>query len=375
MVSFHLPLDVEIMPSSNSIFISYRRSDSNDVTGRIYDRLQDHFGHDVVFKDVESIPFGDDFRTHLRRTVGQCQVVVAIIGPTWLGTLQQRLALTEQQDWVRAEIETALSREFAIPVIPLLVGGAMMPSDGDLPEGLRSLAYRNAAQARPDPDFHTDVDRLIQRLEDIVGKPELSANQPRESRSQQVPPQSERSSQAIAESSPYTSSSQSFGNVTFGGNDNAFNPIQAGGHATVSQNNSRQSMTISGSTISGQVGGIAGGDINQTLYQSQADSEDTPLSPQEIKQLIAEIKVLLQGSALPEGKKDKAINYLEAVGEETNEEEPDKDFATKNLQKVVKVLQEADEAMGVGQSLWSKVTPMLKKILPWLGVAAQALGL
>jgi hypothetical protein len=38
------------------IFISYRRTDSQDVTGRIYDRLVAHFSQERVFKDVESIP-------------------------------------------------------------------------------------------------------------------------------------------------------------------------------------------------------------------------------------------------------------------------------------------------------------------------------
>lgn len=44
------------------IFISYRRVDSEDVAGRIYDRLVQHFGHDAIFKDVDDIPFGVDFR-------------------------------------------------------------------------------------------------------------------------------------------------------------------------------------------------------------------------------------------------------------------------------------------------------------------------
>ena len=103
------------MTDSNAIFISYRRSDSNDVVGRIYDFLSQHFGPDVVFKDVDSIPLGVDFREHLNQTVGRCQVLVAVIGPTWVEVLQDRLD-QPAVDWVRAEIETALERK--IPVIP-----------------------------------------------------------------------------------------------------------------------------------------------------------------------------------------------------------------------------------------------------------------
>jgi formylglycine-generating enzyme required for sulfatase activity len=49
------------------IFISYRRRDSAGVTGRIYDRLCAHFGWDAVFMDIDSIPFGEDFRERIRK--------------------------------------------------------------------------------------------------------------------------------------------------------------------------------------------------------------------------------------------------------------------------------------------------------------------
>lgn len=51
--------------SSGIIFMSYRRSDSADVTGRIYDRLLQAFGKVAVFKDVDSIPLGVDFKEYL----------------------------------------------------------------------------------------------------------------------------------------------------------------------------------------------------------------------------------------------------------------------------------------------------------------------
>src|ERR1700682_1261157 len=60
------------------IFLSYRRSDSQDVTGRIYDRLLTQFGPDTIFKDVDAIPVGGDFTQHLTDAVGQCQVLLAV---------------------------------------------------------------------------------------------------------------------------------------------------------------------------------------------------------------------------------------------------------------------------------------------------------
>jgi hypothetical protein len=55
-----------------NIFISYRRSDSADITGRIYDRLVEEFGRDAIFKDVDSIPLGMDFKVYLDRMVREC---------------------------------------------------------------------------------------------------------------------------------------------------------------------------------------------------------------------------------------------------------------------------------------------------------------
>ena len=47
------------------VFVSYRREDSIDAAGRLYDRLTAQFGRESVFMDVDSIPFGVDFRTFL----------------------------------------------------------------------------------------------------------------------------------------------------------------------------------------------------------------------------------------------------------------------------------------------------------------------
>lgn len=167
--------------------------------------------------------------------------------------------------------------------------------------------------------------------------------------------------------------SQSIGNVTISGSNNPFNAVQSGGDATVSQNNSRQSMTFSGSTISGQVG-QAGGDMNQTQYQHQGEAAK-PLSPAEVVQLITQIEGLLGRSGLPEAQQSTVVKYLEAAKEEVASKEPDKDFAAKSLQKASQVLKDTNEAVDAGQSLWGNVAPLLKKLLPWLGVASHFFGL
>jgi hypothetical protein len=153
---------------AQKIFISYRRSDSLDVTGRIYDRLVVTFGRDAVFKDVDAIPYGVNFRSYIYDAVGKAQVFLAIIGPHWLTAMddESQLRLNDPQDFVRVEISVALQRNMNL--IPVLVSGAAMPAERDLPDELTMLAYQNAAQIRPDPDFHNDVNRLIQSIQKLA---------------------------------------------------------------------------------------------------------------------------------------------------------------------------------------------------------------
>jgi len=150
--------------ASASIFVSYRRQDSADVTGRIYDRLVQRFDRKQIFKDVDSIPLGVDFRVHLGDVVGRCNLLLAVIGPQWLAAAGPNgRRLDDSSDFVRIEIEAALARN--IPVIPLLVGGADLPAEGELPPSLAALTFRNGIAVRADPDFHRDMDRLIAGLE------------------------------------------------------------------------------------------------------------------------------------------------------------------------------------------------------------------
>ena len=156
--------------AAGRIFISYRRRDSADVTGRIYDRLVDHFGEGTVFQDVEDIPLGMDFTEHIQGVVGKCDAFLAIIGNQWLDAADKGggRRLDNAADNVRIEIESALLRK--IPLIPVLVGGAEMPTEDALPESLRKLATRNAIHVRPNPDFRPDMARLIEGLEELFAQ-------------------------------------------------------------------------------------------------------------------------------------------------------------------------------------------------------------
>jgi tetratricopeptide (TPR) repeat protein len=148
----------------DQIFISYRRNDAAYVTGHINDRLRREFGDEAVFTDVDNLALGVDFRTVLDETVAKCHILLAVIGDSWIAVKNEdgRPRLHDPADFVRIEIESALQRN--IPVIPLLVAGTKMPTEDELPDSLRNLAFRNGTQIRPAPDFHTDMDRLIKNL-------------------------------------------------------------------------------------------------------------------------------------------------------------------------------------------------------------------
>ena len=147
-----------------NLFINYRREDSTPYAGRLYDRLSAHFGEASVFMDIDKLEAGIDFVEVIERAISQCDVLLILIGTRWLstvdGTGQRRL--DNPDDFVRLEIQTALERD--IRMIPVLVGGATMPSSRDLPAALTKLARRHALELS-DTRWHTDVGKLLKAVE------------------------------------------------------------------------------------------------------------------------------------------------------------------------------------------------------------------
>jgi hypothetical protein len=139
------------------------------------------------------------------------------------------------------------------------------------------------------------------------------------------------------------------------------------------QEKTSQSISISGGTVSGQVA-QAGGNVTQTQQVNQGNSEKQLTVPEAIS-LMMQIETLLENSTLPENQKSKAIAHLEAAKEAAQEEEPDKEYAAKSLQKVTKVLKDANETADAGQQLWQRVEPILSQLMTWLGVASHVFGL
>lgn len=148
-----------------AIFVGYRRDDTADVAGRIYDAMAQRFGRQRIFKDVDDIGPGVDFGDYIKTVLPRCRVALVLIGPNWIDARDDsgRRRIDDEHDWVRIEIETAFSTP-EILVVPVLVNGARMPRLEELPDSLKPLLRRNAAVIRRDPDFHDDVERLATAL-------------------------------------------------------------------------------------------------------------------------------------------------------------------------------------------------------------------
>src|SRR5262249_3824547 len=149
------------------IIISYRRADSDAMAGRIRDRLANHFGDGSIFMDVDSIPFGIDFRDHIKKALAQNDILIAIIGPRWLGPGKGgTFRIMDETDPVRIEVESAL--KYGSVVIPVLVADAEMPQPSELPDSLKDFSYRNAAEVDAGRDFHQHMERLIRSMEHVL---------------------------------------------------------------------------------------------------------------------------------------------------------------------------------------------------------------
>ena len=120
-----------------------------------------------MFMDIDSIPYGVDFRAQIQEELRLTDILIAIIGPRWAGASRgRRPRIQEDNDPVRVEVERALG--MGIPVIPVLVDGAKMPMAADLPDSLGDLSYRNAAEVDAGRDFHQHMDRLIRSMDQIL---------------------------------------------------------------------------------------------------------------------------------------------------------------------------------------------------------------
>jgi len=155
-----------------SIFVSYRREDTPHAAERVFDHLSDRY-KGSVFRDIDSIKPGAPVRNAIGAALKQCEVVIAIVGPNWLGqNADGSVRITAPQDWVRNEIEMAL--QLGIPIIPVMVDldsehKGKMPTAQQVPESLREFAGLNAVKAETGGTFRNAMDQVAKQVDAVRG--------------------------------------------------------------------------------------------------------------------------------------------------------------------------------------------------------------
>ena len=163
----------------DEIFISYRREDTRDLSGRVYDRLSGRYGKQKVFMDTDMAP-GVEFPNRFLHALNRCRAQLVMIGPQWLDAAdaQHHRRLDDPQDWVRVEVKTALERAVyskstrrrrnRVLLLPILVKDTSMPSADHLPDDMKPLRMRLAIRLDDDERFADGMTRLYRELESEI---------------------------------------------------------------------------------------------------------------------------------------------------------------------------------------------------------------
>jgi hypothetical protein len=147
------------------VFISYRRQDSAAWAGRLFDALSSRYGTQQIFLDAANVRVGEDWRRYIEDALAASDAVLAVIGPHWLEAGYRdegSRRIDDRDDLVRSQLRTAL--ELNKMLVPVLVGGATMPTRDMLPTDIQSLArYQSASLG--DTTWNEDVGRLTTVLD------------------------------------------------------------------------------------------------------------------------------------------------------------------------------------------------------------------
>lgn len=123
------------------IYMSYRREDCGVAAGRLFRNLLSQGKPLEILTDVGVLPPGVDYTGALQTLVSSCDLVLAVIGKGWASR-----EMFQEGDFIRIEIGTALRR--GIPVLPVLVDGAVFSAADRLPAGLSAVFDVNSVQLK-----------------------------------------------------------------------------------------------------------------------------------------------------------------------------------------------------------------------------------
>lgn len=145
---------------AGSIFLNYRRRDIGHV-GRIYDWLSKYFGPQEVFMDVIGLGAGDLFEEKILKRIVSSTVFISVISRQWEEAFEG-CSGDELSDLYQKEVKTAFDKKLRI--IPVLVGGAEMPSKNNVPIGMHGLLDLQAVRI-VDLSFGKSIELLVDSIE------------------------------------------------------------------------------------------------------------------------------------------------------------------------------------------------------------------
>lgn len=159
-----------LFPFSPRLFITYRRSEDVTMAERVTRamRRRSRVGPHV-FRDTDAVAAGTHLPMIVLAALSKSNSVAVLIGPDWLSCVNAAAMrrLDIPTDLARHEIATAL-RE-GKPVVPVLFGGARMPTADELPEDIAALARETPVEIGDNLTFTQDMARLYDRLRRPIG--------------------------------------------------------------------------------------------------------------------------------------------------------------------------------------------------------------
>ncbi len=157
-----------------AIYISYRWRGAKDIADALTAELSAALPGVDVFQDSASLQPGDHWPTRLQEALNLASVLLVLIDRDWLRYADEygRRRLDNPEDWVRLEIERALTR--GVPILPILLDEAVLPPAQGLPESLRPLTQFQAISLRSH-----DSGAIAERIRSLLtGSPSPVAGAP-----------------------------------------------------------------------------------------------------------------------------------------------------------------------------------------------------
>ena len=151
----------------HTIFISYRRSDSQADVWKLHRALSTVFGPEQVFLDHYDFNAGENVTKEEIHAVKAAKVVLVIIGKGWIDACEKdgKRQLDNEEDDVRREVEAALETP-EVTTIPVFLAHGTGVTKERLPAKMQDLPDRRGIhiQCNPEEHFQRDFVRLSDEL-------------------------------------------------------------------------------------------------------------------------------------------------------------------------------------------------------------------